>query len=217
MKQVFSKQPNSSRVAELSGQPMPHTSPDIENLGDLFAMHRPRLRRLVDLRLDGRLQGRIDPSDVLQEAYLDATRRAEDYAANPTMPPYLWLRFLTLQRLTALHRFHLGTRKRNAGQERSIFQRSHPNASTEILARELTAGLASPSHAAIQAELQDRLKLLLDGLEPLDREVLALRHFEELSNQEAAEILGISTAAASKRYIRALERMKTALGQTDAC
>jgi RNA polymerase sigma-70 factor (ECF subfamily) len=179
---------------------------------ELFAAHRDRLRLMVRLRLDRRLQGRLDPSDVLQEAYLDVARRAPEYAANPTLPPYLWLRFLTGQRLLQLHRQHFGAQMRDAGQEVSLFQGALPQASSVSLANQLLGRLTSPTQAAVRAELQLRVQEALNGLEPLDREVLTLRHFEMLSNEETAAVLGLRKSAASNRYVRALRRLKEALG-----
>ncbi len=179
---------------------------------ELFAAHRDRLRLMVRLRLDRRLQGRLDPSDVLQEAYLDVARRAPEYAANPTLPPYLWLRFLTGQRLLQLHRQHLGAQMRDAGQEVSLFQGALPQASSVSLANQLLGRLTSPTQAAVRAELQLRVQEALNALEPLDREVLTLRHFEMLSNEETAAVLGLRKSAASNRYVRALRRLKEALG-----
>jgi RNA polymerase sigma-70 factor (ECF subfamily) len=177
----------------------------------LFAHYRPRLRQMVRLRLDRRLQGRLDPSDVLQEAFLDVARRAPEYVANPTMPVFLWLRFLTGQRLVALHRQHLGTRMRDAGQEVSLYRGALPQASSQSLAAQLLGHLTSPSQAAVRAELQLKLQEALNSLDPLDREILALRHFEELTNNETAAVLGIQKAAASNRYVRALKRLKEIL------
>ena len=185
---------------------------DAAALVELFTHSRDRLRRMVRLRLDRRLQGRLDPSDVLQEAYLDVARRAPDYAANPTMPPYLWLRFLTGQRLMLLHRQHLGAQMRDAGQEVSLYRGALPQASSVSLANQLVGRLTSPTQAAVRAELQLRVQEALNGMEPLDREVLTLRHFEMLSNEDTAAVLGLRKSAASNRYVRALRRLKEALG-----
>ena len=180
-------------------------------MAELFGRYRERLRRMVRLRLDRRLQGRVDPSDVLQEAYLDVSRRAAEYADNPTMPLYLWLRFLTGQKLLALHRHHLGAQMRDAGCEVSLHRGAIPQASSASLAAQLLGRLTSPTQAAIRAELQLRLQEVLNTLDPIDREVLVLRHFEELSNNETAEVLGIQKSAASNRYVRALKRLKEIL------
>ncbi|MCI0464386.1 MAG: sigma-70 family RNA polymerase sigma factor [Gemmataceae bacterium] len=184
---------------------------DREALAELFAHHRDRLRAMVRLRLDRRLQGRLDPSDVLQEVYLDFAQRLTDYARNPTMPFYLWLRFLTGQKLTDLHRHHLGAQMRDAGQEVSLYRGALPQASSASLAQQLLGRLTSASRAAIRAETQVRVQEALNGMDAMDREVLALRHFEMLSNEETAQVLGISKSAASNRYVRALKRLKDIL------
>jgi RNA polymerase sigma-70 factor (ECF subfamily) len=153
----------------------------------------------------------VDPSDVLQDAFLDVTRRAPEYFANPSMPPYLWLRFLTEQRLVALHRHHLKAKMREAGQEISLHQGGLPQASSASLAALLLGRLTSPTLAARRAEMQLRLQEALNGMEPIDREVLTLRHFEELSNEEVAHVLQLSKQAASKRYVQALKRLRAIL------
>jgi RNA polymerase sigma-70 factor (ECF subfamily) len=162
---------------------------------------------MVRLRLDQRLQGRLDPSDVLQESFLDVSRRLDEYVANPAMPFYLWVRLITGQRLVALHRMHIGAQKRDAGQEISLHRGALPQASSMSLAQQLLGRLTSPPEAAIRAELQIRLQEAINSLDPIDREILALRHFEELTNNEAAIILGLKKAAASHRYMRALNRL----------
>ncbi len=177
-------------------------------LAELFMEHRARLRRMVEVRLDRRAAGRVDPSDVLQEAFLDASRQLPAYLADPPMAPFLWLRFLTRERLMATHRRHLGAQMRDAKLEVSLGRRAESGVRSESLSCYLAGRLTTPSQAAARLELQARLQELLDGLDPIDCEILSLRHLEELSNAEAAEELGISTAAASKRYIRALERMR---------
>jgi RNA polymerase sigma-70 factor (ECF subfamily) len=184
---------------------------DAGAVGELFAAYRERLKRMVRLRLDRRLQGRLDASDVLQEAFLDVQRKAADFASKPDMPAYLWLRLITTERLLILHRHHLGAQMRDASQEVSICPGGSPAASTHSLANLLLGRLTSPTEAAVRAERQLRLQEALNGMDPLDREILALRHFEELSNSEAATVLGLSKTAASNRYIRALKRLKDIL------
>ncbi|HMC65408.1 MAG TPA: sigma-70 family RNA polymerase sigma factor [Gemmataceae bacterium] len=184
---------------------------DEQALAELFAHHRDRLRQMVRLRLDRRLQGRLDPSDVLQEAYLVFSRRFADYAQNPTVPFYLWLRSLTGQKLIDMHRQHLGAKMRDAAQEVSLYRGALPQASSVSLAAQLLGRLTSASRAAIRAETQIRVQEALNSMDPMDREVLTLRHFEMLSNEEAAQVLGLSKSAASNRYIRALKRMKDIL------
>jgi RNA polymerase sigma-70 factor (ECF subfamily) len=184
---------------------------DPHALAELFAHYCDRLRRMVRLRLDRRLYGRLDPSDVLQEAYLDLARRFPEYARDPAVPFYLWLRALTGQRLIDLHRQHLGAKMRDAGLEVSLYRGALPQASSVSLAQQLLGRLTSPSRAAIRAETQIRVQEALNNLDPLDREVLTLRHFEMLSNDETAQVLGISKKAASKRFLRALERLQDIL------
>ncbi len=168
---------------------------------------------MVRLRLDARLAGRLDPSDVLQEAFLDVARRFPEYVAAPAVPFYVWLRSLTGQRLIDLHRQHLGAKMRDAGQEVSLYRGALPQASSASLAQQLLAGLTSPTQAAIRAEMQLKLQEALNGMDPMDREVVVLRHFEELNNVETAAVLGIEPPAASKRYLRAIRRLKVILDQ----
>jgi RNA polymerase sigma-70 factor (ECF subfamily) len=190
---------------------------DTAALGELFAHHRDRLRLMVALRLDRRLVGRIDPSDVIQEAYLEATERFPDYLRDAAMPFFLWLRFLTAQRLQILHRRHLGAKARNAGREVSIYRGALPEASSAALAAQLVGNATTPSEVAMRAELQVRLQEALNSMSDVDREVLVLRHFEQLSNREAALALGIRESTASQRYARALLRLKDILtSQADA-
>lgn len=186
---------------------------DAAALGALFAHYRERLRKMVSLRLDRRVAGRLDASDVLQEAYLDVARRFSEYVAAPAVPFYVWLRALTGQRLIDLHRQHLGAKMRDAGQEVSLYRGALPQASSASLAQQLLAGLTSPTQAVIRAEMQLQLQEALNGMDAMDREVVVLRHFEELNNIETAAVLGIEPSAASKRYLRAIRRLKVILEQ----
>ena len=186
---------------------------DCGALAELFERHRGRLEQMVRLRMDRRLQGRLDPSDVVQEAYLDVARRFREYAADPAVPFFLWLRFLTGQKLVDLHRQHLGTKMRNAGLEVSLYRGDFPRASSASLAELLLGRLTSASRAAIRAETQLRVQEALNSMDPIDREVLVLRHFEMLSNEETAQVLGLKRQAASNRHARALTRLKEILAQ----
>src|SRR3954449_11799487 len=180
-------------------------------LAELFGRYRKRLRQMVRLRLDRRLQGRGDPSDVLQEAYLDVAEQLPHYLGKPDMPLFLWLRLVAGQRLIRIHRRHLGTAMRDAGREVSLYRGALPQASSVSLAAQLLGRFTTASQAAIRAERQLQLQAVLNGMEPLDREILALRHFEELSNGEVADVLGLSKTAANNRYIRALGRLRDLL------
>lgn len=186
---------------------------DAEAVAEIFAHYRDRLRRMVRLRMDRRLQGRVDPSDVLQEAYLDVSARAAEYSARPEMPFFLWLRLITGQRLLEIHRRHLQTKQRDADLEVSLYGGALPQANSMSLAAQLLGRLTTASAAAMRAELQIQLQEVLNAMDPIDREILALRHFEELSNGEIATVLELSKAAASNRYIRALKRLKDDLSR----
>jgi RNA polymerase sigma-70 factor (ECF subfamily) len=183
-------------------------SGDRQALTDLFQRYRDRLRRMVELRMDARLLGRVDASDVLQDAFLDAAARVDGYLQRPDLPAFLWMRLVVGERLAIYHRRHLGTKMRDAGQEVSLYRDPLPQASSAALASMLLGHLTSPSHAAIRAELVLKVQEALNALEPIDREVVALRHFEQLSRAETAQVLGITEEAGGKRYIRALKRLK---------
>ena len=183
-------------------------------MGALFAHYRERLKTMVRLRLDRRLQGRVDASDVLQETFIEASQRLPEYArAEPAqkMPFFLWLRFLTGQRLLMVHRRHLGAKMRSTKEEVSLYRRAMPEATTGSLVAQLLGRLTSPTQAAVRAELQLQLQQALNTMDEIDREVLILRHFEELNNTETAAVLRISETAASNRYIRALRRLRQIL------
>jgi RNA polymerase sigma-70 factor (ECF subfamily) len=181
-------------------------------LAALFDGSRDRLRKMIRQRLDRRLSGRVDTSDVLQDAYLDVRRRIAEYARDPSvMPFHLWLRLVAGQRLTDVHRFHLGSQMRDAGCEVLLHRGPFPQADSISLAAQLLGKMTSATKAAIRAEHKLIVQEALNGMDPIDREVLALRHFEHLSNDETAQVLGLSKSAASNRYIRALKRLKEIL------
>jgi RNA polymerase sigma-70 factor (ECF subfamily) len=184
---------------------------DREALSFLLEHYRDRLRRMVALRLDPRLLGRVDASDVIQEGYIEATRRLDEFGRDRSVSFYLWLRFLVAQQLSKEHRRHLGAQARDAGREVSLYRGPIPEASTAILAAQLLDKLTSPSEALMRVERKLRLQEALNSMDPTDREVLVLRHYEQLSNGEAAQVLGLDKSAASKRYTRALARLKEIL------
>jgi RNA polymerase sigma-70 factor (ECF subfamily) len=188
---------------------------DAAAVGEIFALHRNRLRRMVEMRLDRRLQGRIDASDVIQEAHLEAAERLPEYLRDPKLPLFLWLRLVVGERMAKLHRTHLGTQKRDAALEVSIFREALPAASSAALAAHLLGKHTSPTQAAVRAERLMRLQEAINSLEPIDREIVSLRHFEELSRGEAAQALGIEESAAAKRYVRAMKRLKDLLGNEE--
>jgi RNA polymerase sigma-70 factor, ECF subfamily len=184
---------------------------DQQAVNELFTRHRARLRRMVELRLDRRLQARIDASDVIQEAYVEVVRRLDEYLRDPAYPLFLWLRLIVGERLLKLHRHHLGTQMRDAGLEVSIYRGALPAASSAALAAQLLGKHTSPTQAAVRAERMLRLQEGLNTLDPMDREVLSLRHFEDMTLAETALALEIEEPAAAKRYIRALKRLKAVL------
>jgi len=184
---------------------------DRESLNTLLNRHRERLRRMVEIRLDTRLQSRLDASDVVQEAYVEVAERLEEYLRDPKLPLFLWLRLVVGERLLRLHRHHLGTQMRDAGREVSLYRGALPAASSAALAAQLLGRHTSPTQAVVRAERILRVQEALNTLDPMDREVLSLRHFEELTAAEAARELGIAESAAAKRYFRALKRLKEIL------
>ena len=188
-------------------------SGDNTALGELFAIYRERLRRMVELRLDARLHGRIDTSDILQETYIDALQRVDHYLKKPDMPFHVWLHLVASQTLIDVHRQHLGAKIRDAGNEVRLDDTFLPQASSVTLAKCLAAHMESPSQAAMRHELLSQVETALNNMDPLDREVLALRHFEEMSNDEVAARLGLQKSAASNRYVRALRRLKEELAR----
>ncbi len=185
---------------------------DGEALASFFSMYRDRLRRMVELRLDSRLRGRVSASDILQESYLGALQRLPHYQTCPEIPLFVWLRSVTMQRLIDVHRRHLGGQLRDAGREIRLGDVEAIEAGTGQIA-ELIADTTSPSLAARRGEIMALVRDALEQLDPVDREVLVLRHFEQMSNHEAAAALAIKPAAASKRYVRAVERLKSVLEQ----
>ncbi len=184
---------------------------DVEALAVLFSLYRERLGRLVNYRLAPGLCGRVDAEDILQESYLAAAARLPHFQVRSENSPFVWLRLIVLQTLTDIHRKHLGAQMRDVYREVPLPGEHWAPGTSASLAGQLAAKLTSPSQAAIRDEMSRQLTLDIDSMNPVDREVLALRHFEELSNQETAEVLGIEEKAASIRYVRAIKRLKDIL------
>ncbi len=180
-----------------------------ESWNTLVSQQRDRLRRLVAFRMDDRLQGRIDPSDVIQEAMIEAWQRLPEFAKEQKVPLFVWLRTLTLQRLGMLRRTHLERSKRTVNKEVDI----HQDDCSSAMAIALVDSAISPSSVLQRQEILGHIQERLVGMDPVDREVLALRHFEQLGNTEVASVLGISTSAASLRYSRALRRLRDIISE----
>lgn len=193
--------------------PGQETCPDEQLLADEFMQNRQRLRRMVQFRLDCRLYGRIDAEDVLQEAYIEAVKRIRYFTGNPSASFFLWLRMVVSQTLVDIHRRHLGAQMRDATREVSIDGHRYSQATSVSLAAQLSGNFTSPSEAAVREEAFRDLERVLAEMDPIDREVIALRNFEELDNSEVAELLGIQPTAASNRYVRAIKRLKEILAQ----
>lgn len=175
---------------------------------ELFETFRARLRRTILLRMDRRLQGRIDPSDVLQEAFIDYRQRIGEFGNHTGIPFFLWLRMLTCDRLHKIHRTHLETQKRDVRREQTLRGPAHMEASSISIAQSLVSQYTSVTEQVIREEVLHRLYQAIDAMEPMDREIIAMRHFEELTNKETSILLGISTTASSNRYVRALQRLR---------
>src|SRR5262245_7416476 len=186
---------------------------DQEALRSLLAKYHHRLKRMVHLRLSRRLAGRVDDSDVLQEAYIEVARRLDEYARQPALPFFLWLRHLTGLKLSEVHRRHLGTQLRDADREVTLHRGGLTLADSASLAAQLLGTLTTPSQAAIKAETRLLVQDALNGMDPIDRELLALKHFRQLGPAEIAEVLGLSTAGAGSRYLRAIKRLREILSR----
>ena len=185
---------------------------DPASFGALVAGCRERLLRMVEIRMDPRLRGRLDASDVVQDACAEAVTRLPEWLDGEDVPLLLWLRFLTGQKLLQLHRFHLGTAMRALGREVSLERENGPDASAATLASAIAeSGVLTPSGVAVREERLQQLRTALESMKAEDREVLVLRHFEQLTNGEVARVLGLSAPGASLRYLRAAIRLREIL------
>jgi RNA polymerase sigma-70 factor (ECF subfamily) len=184
---------------------------DQRALAELFSLFRPRLWRLVAFRLHPQLQGRIDADDVLQDAWLRAVDRMDSFLKDASASCFLWFRTIVSQTLVDLHRYHMLAQKRSAAKEFSIDKGWSTESTSSSLAFHLQQPAKSPSSTLSRAEQAKKLDVALKGMNENDREVLALRHFEELNNGETARVLNMTEQAASARYIRALARLKQVL------
>ena len=202
-----------SESDEVSGLLQRAAAGDAEALRELFSRYRDRLKRMVHLRLSRRLSGRVDVSDVLQEAFAEAVRRLGESRSGPSRPFLLWLRHLTALKLAEVHRRHLGTQLPDADREVTLHRGGLPPADSVSLAARLLGTLTAPSQAVLKAETRLRVQEALNSLDPIDREALALKHFEQLSTAEIAAVLGLSKAGAGSRYLRAIKRLREILSQ----
>ena len=187
---------------------------DESALADLFSLFKDRFHRLIDVRMHWLLRGRLDVGDVLQESYLDARERLEHFFSREDSSIFVWLRLIVLQRLQLLQRYHLGASKRDAYKEVRLMGVDQSSASYPVSPL-LAASITSPSGVAVREESAALICRLLAEMEPIDREILMLRHFEQLSNNDAAAVLGIAVTAASNRYMRALQRLRQMVEQRE--
>jgi len=177
----------------------------------LLAQHREPVRRMIGLRLDPAIAARVDASDVVQDVMLEASRRLDAYLREPAMPFHLWLRHIARDHIIDAHRRHRQAQRRGVDREQPLIPAALAEHSSIDLAAQLCDHERTPASAAMQQELESRLHAAIAGLNEDDREVILMRHFEDLSNQEVAVELGLSEAAASMRYLRALRRLRVAL------
>jgi RNA polymerase sigma-70 factor (ECF subfamily) len=185
-------------------------------LAEAFTLCRARLRQVIQFRLDERIRARIDADDVLQDVFLAASQRLHHYAGSPYSSPFLWLRAILSQTMVELYRRHVGAQKRDPEREVHIDATPFPQATSTSLAIQLAGGATSPGEAAARKDTMGVVERAIEKMGPVDQEVLALRHFEELSNREVAEVLGITQKTASIRYVRALRRLRVVLAQMTA-
>jgi RNA polymerase sigma-70 factor (ECF subfamily) len=182
---------------------------DAEAAGRLMERHRDSLRRMVQLRLDQKIQRRIDVSDVVQDVLIEANRRLQDYLQNAAgMPFHLWLRQIAQDRIIDAHRRHRASAKRSVDRERPLAMPAADDHSTLELAAQLADRQLTPAAAATQAELAKLVEAAIAKLPDQDCEIIIMRHYEQLSNQEIAQALGLTEPAASMRYLRAIRRLK---------
>ncbi len=184
---------------------------DDDAIGRLIERHREAVQRMVQMRLDQKIRRRVAVSDVVQEVMIDASRRLQDYLANPAMPFHLWLRHIAQDRIIDAHRRHRGSQKRSVDREQGLMIAGANDHSTMELAAQLCDGELTPAAAATQRELAQRVEAAITELGEADGEMIIMRHYEQLSNQEVARVLGLTEPAASMRYLRAVRRLRAML------
>lgn len=178
----------------------------------LIERHRTAVRRMVQMRLDQALSRRVDASDIVQDVMFEASRRMDDYIANPGMPFHLWLRQLAKDRIIDMHRRHRTAQRRSIDREQPVASLGNDDRSAADLATLLKDSELTPAAATLRREMEERFLLALNELNEDDRELIVMRHFEHLGNSEVAEALGLSPPAAGMRYLRAIRRLRAALG-----
>lgn len=197
--------PVSEELRSLAG------SGDKNGVRQVIERYRGRLKKMVAVRIDPRLSARVDPSDIVQEAVMDAETRLSEYLKKRPLPVYPWLRQLAWQRLVDLHHHHLNRQKRSVLRERDG-SLNLPDESACRLVDQLVDGRSSPSARLVREESRHRVREAMDQLDSQDREILVLRHLEQMPVKEIAALLSISSSAVKMRRLRAIERLQAALG-----
>jgi RNA polymerase sigma-70 factor (ECF subfamily) len=187
---------------------------DLDAAERLWERHREPLRRMIGARLGHDLGRRVDASDVVQEVLLKASIRLSDYLRDPRLPFHVWLRQIAQDQIVDQHRRHRLAARRSLALERPLAAPGFADRSSVQLATMLRDPGPTPAALAVRHELESRFRSTLERLEPVDREVIMLRHFDGLSNGEAARAMGLSDAAAGMRYLRAIRRLRAFLGET---
>jgi RNA polymerase sigma-70 factor (ECF subfamily) len=204
--------PNQDETVELLGKAKTGDGAAINQLMD---RHRDSLRYLVQMRLDRKIQRRIDVSDVVQEVLVEANRRLMDFIENPSMSFRLWLRQIAKDRIIDAHRRHRGSARRSVDREQVIVNPMPGDVSSVQLASLLSDQQLTPAAQVLQKEMAERVEQAILKLEENDAEIILMRNYEHLTNQEVSQALSITEAAASMRYLRALRRLKAVL-QSDS-
>jgi len=184
---------------------------DAEAVDQLLDRHRDSLRRMVGMRLDKQIARRLDVSDVVQDVLVEANRRLQDYLQNPVMAFHLWIRQIAKDRIIDAHRRHRVSAKRSVDREQQLVAQANVDHSTMELAGQLCDPELTPAAAATAQELAVHVQSAIELLQERDREIILMRHYEQLSNQDIAQVLGLTEPAASMRYLRALKRLRKLL------
>ncbi|MDE0862779.1 MAG: sigma-70 family RNA polymerase sigma factor [Rubripirellula sp.] len=182
-------------------------------LATVFSTYRERLRRIIQFRMDYRIAGRVSDSDVLQDTFIAAAKRLPHFSKQKDIPAFLWLRLLVNQQLIDVHRQHLQAEMRDVRKEVSLQPRHTSPYTSMAIAVQLVGALTAVSEVVARAEHIAKLESVLNQMDDVDREVIALRHFEELTNLETANVLEIQPSAASKRYLRAMKRLSQTMAK----
>ena len=186
---------------------------DADAVNRLMDRHRDSLRRMIQMRLDNKIQRRVDVSDVVQDVLVEANRRLQVYLDNPVMSFHLWLRQIAKDRIIDAHRRHRGSAKRSVDREKPLAVQAADDHSTMQLLDQLRDPELTPAAAATQQEMARAVEQSIAALGDQDAEIIIMRHYEHLSNQEIAQALELTEPAASMRYLRAVRKLREVLGE----